>query len=112
MKTKQTVLTAIGVMALFIGQSAMAGSLQHFGNSAGHSVQAVGEGVAGVAKTTFGVVAIPLKGIGAVGKASGEVGDGFWDAANAPVKPLPISDENITSGPAPDKMFNQRGDDI
>lgn len=105
MKTKHRVLATLGLLALFAGQPAMASSLQHFGNSAGHSAQAVGEAVTGVAKTTFGVAAVPFKAVGAVGNASGKVGDAFWDAANAPIEGLPITDENITAGPSPDKMF-------
>ena len=45
---------------------------------------------------------MPLKASAAVGELSGEMGDAFWEAANAPVvDPLPITEDVVTIGPPP-----------
>jgi hypothetical protein len=75
-------------------------STQHVGQSAKHSAQAVGNTAVGVTKLVSGVVAIPFKGVGAVGSLSETVGDFLWDNASGDVA-LEVSEETVTAGPAP-----------
>jgi|GEM_PF-3769790 len=83
------------------------GSVQHFGQStqhvaqsATHSAKAVGNSAVGVTKLVSGVVAIPFKGLGAVGSLSETVGDFLWENASGNGK-LEVSEETVTAGPAP-----------
>lgn len=93
---------------LHVSGSVMAeGSLQHFGQSANHvaqstthSAQAVGNTAVGASQLVSGVVAIPFKGLGAVGSLSDTVGDFLWENA-AGETVLEISEETVTAGPAP-----------
>jgi hypothetical protein len=75
-------------------------STQHVAQSATHSAQAIGNTVVGSTKLVSGVVAIPFKGIGAVGSLSETVGDYLWENASGKVA-LEVSEETVTVGPAP-----------
>jgi hypothetical protein len=77
-------------------------SLQHSSRALTHSLNAVGHSFIGGAKLVSAVAAVPLKASAAVGELSGEMGDAFWEAANAPVvDPLPITEDVVTIGPPP-----------
>lgn len=85
------------------------GSLEHSSRAVTHSLQAVGEGMVAGVKLVSGVAAVPLKAAGAVGELSSEMGDAFWEAANAPVNgPLPVTDDAITVGPPPGEAIKQQ----
>jgi len=81
---------------------AQGSSGQHFSEAIGHSVQAAGHSVVGSAKLVSGTIAVPLIVIGGVGKVSQSAGEELWDIANQPIgTPLPISEETVSAGPAP-----------
>ena len=74
------------------------GSAEHFSESLGHSVQAVGHSTVAGFKLVSGSVAIPLVIVGEIGKASGEAGEALWEEANTP---LPLTEQVLTVGPSP-----------
>lgn len=83
------------------------GSMQHFGQSAQnaaqsakHSAATVGETLIGTSKLVSGVAAVPFKALGAVGHASGAIGDLLWENA-AGTEPLEVTEDTVTVGPAP-----------
>lgn len=80
-----------------IKNASAAGS--HASQSAAHSIAATGQVVSGI-------IAVPLMSAGAVGGVSARMGEELRDAANAPATgPLEISDETVTTGPAPDQAI-------
>ncbi len=93
----QTISSVVILLSLSIPVFA-GGSAQHFSNALNHSAQALVHSAAASIKLVSGVVAIPLMISGEIGKASGEIGETFWEEAN---KPLPITEEMITVGPTP-----------
>jgi hypothetical protein len=105
---KLSLKTSILIGLLHVSGSAMAeGSIQHFGQSsqhvaqsATHSARGVGNSVVGVTKLVSGVVAVPFKGLGAVGSLSETVGDFLWKNASGQSE-LTVSEETVTAGPAP-----------
>jgi len=92
------------LLALATSQTAYAqGSTQNFSEAAGHSVKATGHSVAGSAKLAVSAVAAPLIIVGSIGAVSQSAGEDLWNIANQPIgDPLPISDETVSAGPAPD----------
>ena len=105
------IILSISMIAslLLAGQTAMAeGSIRHSGQALTHSVQASAHSVGAAAKLTSAAVAIPLIAVGAVGQVSGEAGKVLLDEANGDFdKPLTVSDETVTAGPAPDQAVYQ-----
>lgn len=96
-------LTALATAFLLMTAQAHAGrAVQHSGQAIHQSANAAGYSMIGATQLVFGVVSVPLKLMGALSGASGEMGDSLWEAANAPIgEPLPIADESITAGPPP-----------
>jgi len=105
---KLLLTSTVLISLLNVSGSAMAeGSVQHFGQSAQHvtqsathSAKAVGNAAVGATKLVSGVVAIPFKGLEAVGSLSETVGDFLWENASGNAE-LEISEETVTAGPAP-----------
>jgi hypothetical protein len=98
MKSQKYVFMLLATF-LVTAQPAFAGeSLGHSIQGSKHASKAMAHSAIGAAKLTSGVVAVPLMGIGEVGKAVGDSGKAMWDSANTP---LPISDETITAGLPP-----------
>jgi len=97
------ILTVAVLMTLGTTQAAYAqGSAQHFSEAVGHSAQATGHSIVAGAKLASSAVAVPLIVIGGVGQVSQAAGEDLWDIANQPIgAPLPISDETVSVGPAP-----------
>ena len=90
---------------LLTAQPAFAGeSLGHSIQGSKHASKAMAHSAIGAAKLTSGIVAVPLMGIGEVGKAVGDSGKALWDSANTP---LPISDETVTAGLPPFIMHDK-----
>lgn len=96
-----TLIRFTGSIAILFSLSmpAMAGGIaHHLSESLDHSAQAIVHTTAAGFKLVSGVIAIPLMAGGEIGKVSGEIGEELWDEANSP---LPVTEEVITSGPAP-----------
>ena len=91
------------VAILTASASALAqGSGQNFSDAATHSTQGLGQSMVGGAQVSSAIVAVPLKLVGAVGHASDRSGDTLMNFAKDDGSlPLPIADETITVGPAP-----------
>lgn len=106
----RTLLVPCLFLSVFpLGVARAQSSLQHSSQAVAHSLQAVGESMVGGAKLVSGVAAIPLKAAGAVGELSSEMGDAFWEAANAPAgEPLPLTDDVITIGPPPGEAIRSQ----
>lgn len=106
----QTLLVPFLLLSVFPSGVAWAqSSLQHSSQAVTHSLQAVGESMVGGAKLVSGVAAIPLKAAGAIGELSSQMGDTFWEAANAPVRgPLPLTEDVITIGPPPGEAIKSQ----
>jgi hypothetical protein len=103
MKLKSMIAAALLIPTIGI-QPALAqvsGSAQHLSQSLTHSGQAIGHASIGTVKLTAAVVAVPLKIVGTVGRASGHAGDAIWDFANEPAKPLALGDDTLTAAPTP-----------
>ncbi len=100
-------------LILFISNAALAGdtysgqAIRHSGKSASHASQGVAHAIAGSGQVTSAAIAVPLLIGSAVGTASGVAGEGLMDTASRPAgsKPLTISDETVTVGPAPDEAL-------
>jgi len=105
---KKTVLTLAMLLAAITGaQQAMAGgSMQHASQALVHSAQASGHAVLASAQLTSAAVAIPLQVVGAVGAVSGRAGDALMQQADEDFsKPLKLSHETVTAGPAPSEAL-------
>lgn len=97
----------IGLLALSAaGAAQAAGMSEHAENAAVASGSAVvASGVAATeaaiasGQLVSGVAALPLKGVGAVGKVADSAGDALLSVATD--EPLPISEESVTASPAP-----------
>jgi len=100
------------LLLLFAGPPVFAGgSVEHSSAAIVHSAQAGGHSMVAGVKLVSGAVAIPLQAAGAIGRASGEVGDELWRAANTPEgDPLPIAPEAFSAGPPPGEALEEDGD--
>lgn len=100
-------LVVLTLLLGFIGEPALAeGPLVHSGQSVQHSGMAFGHTTVGSAKLASGVAAVPFAALAVSGQVSGEISEELWEAANAPVGvALPIAEETVTAGPAPDKAL-------
>ena len=102
---KKIILTALCLLAPLgsayaqgsVGHSAQA--VKHGSQAAANSAASVAHGLVAAGKVTSGVAAVPLKAVGAVGKAADAAGDALMQEAGT--GPLPVSDEAITAGPPP-----------
>ncbi len=100
-------------LVLFISNSALAGdtysgqAVRHSGKAVSHASEGIGNAIVGSGQVTSAVIAVPLIMGSAVGTVSGVAGSTLMDAAASPAtcKPLKISDETVTAGPAPDKVL-------
>lgn len=102
MKMLRVLFPGLALLVAGLPPATAQSSLQHGSQALTHSLNAVGHSFIGGAQLVSGVVAVPLKASAAVGELSGEMGDAFWEAANAPVvDPLPITDNVVTIGPPP-----------
>ena len=102
MKSFRNHIPSLIFLLAVAANSSAQNSFQHSGQAITHSLQALGDGMVAGTKLVFGVAAVPLKVIGAVGELSGQMGDSLWEAANAPVgAPLPVTDDVISVGPSP-----------
>jgi hypothetical protein len=107
MKILPALFPGLALMVVGLPQATAQSSLQHSSQALTHSLNAVGHSFIGGAQLVSGVVAVPLKASAAVGELSGEMGDAFWEAANAPVvDPLPITGDVVTIGPPPAEALN------
>jgi len=108
--TIRKIVVPVSFIAVMAIQPVMAaeGSMQNLAKASEHSVQALGHGLAAGGQLVSGVVAIPLKVVGAVGEVSGNAGDALWDISTGE---LPITDETVTAGPSPSDAMN-KGDEI
>ena len=100
MKTiRQKIYTAVICAAL--SPLAMAGgSAEASAQAVTHSLQAVGYSIEGVFRLASGVVALPLMSVGAVGEASGHIGEALWEVADEqPTAALPVTDDVLTTAP-------------
>lgn len=77
-----------------------AASGQHAVAASGHAASAVGHGAAASGQIVGGAVALPLKAVGAVGQVADKAGDALLDSTGVS-KPLPVSDDTVSAGPAP-----------
>ena len=113
MKTNIAIIS-ITLLAASVTQTACAATSgsQNLSKGIEHSVQAVGYSVAGSAQLASGAIAVPLIAIGSVGELSKAAGTDLMRTANTPIgTPLPVSDETVSAGPAPDKALRkERGD--
>ena len=114
MKKIMTTLTLIIGLIAAGPQANAAGSGQHSAQAStnaaqasAHMAAASGHAIVGVTKLASGAVAVPLMISGAVGKASGKAGEVLWNGAEIG-KPLKVSDETVTAGPAPDQALEQK----
>ncbi len=102
MKMLRVLFPGLALLVAGLPPATAQSSLQHSSQALTHSLNAVGHSFIGGAQLVSGVVAVPLKVSAAVGELSGEMGDAFWEAANAPVvDPLPITNDVVTIGPPP-----------
>ena len=108
--TIRKIVLPVSFIAVVATQPVMAaeGSLQNLGKASEHSVQALGHGLAAGGQLVSGVVAVPLKVVGAVGEVSGKAGDALWNISSGE---LPVTDETITASPSPSDVMNE-GDEI
>ncbi len=107
---KKTVITWSMLLATVAGgQQAMAGgSMQHAGQASAYSVQASGHAVLAATQLTSAVAAAPLQVAGAVGAVSGRAGAALMQQANDDFsKPLKVTNETVTAGPAPSTALYQ-----
>lgn len=92
------------------------GSVRHLAQAStnaaqasGHIAAASGHAVLAGAKLTSGTIAVPLMVSGAIGQASGKAGEVLWKEAHEEFgKPLKVSDETVTAGPAPDRALEEQ----
>ncbi|WP_081441953.1 hypothetical protein [Mariprofundus ferrooxydans] len=105
MKKMMMISMVLAVMAG--GQQAMAqGSVRHSGQALNHSVQASGHAVVAGAQLTSAAIAIPMVAAGAVGAASTQSGAALLKQADSDFdRPLSISEETVTAGPAPSEAL-------
>lgn len=68
--------------------------------ASGHTAAASANGVAVSGQVASGAVALPLKVVGALGTAADKTGNILLDASGIS-KPLPVSDDTVSAGPAP-----------
>lgn len=68
--------------------------------ASGNVAAASGHGIVASGQVVSGVVALPFKAIGAVGKASDRAGDALIGASGMS-KPLTVSDEIVSAGAPP-----------
>jgi len=102
MKILPALFPGLALMVAGLPLATAQSSLQHSSLALTHSLNAIGHSFIGGAQLVSGVVAVPLKASAAVGELSGEMGDAFWEAANAPVvEPLTITEDVVTIGPPP-----------
>ena len=107
MKTANLVL-AVVISSFTVSAPVYAGgSAEHFSESLGHSVQAIGHSTVAGFKLVSGSVAIPLVIVGEIGKASGEAGEALWEEANTS---LPLTEKVLTVGPSPADAMASEGD--
>ena len=107
MKMLRVLFPGLALLVAGLPPAEAQSSLQHSSYALTHSLNAVGHSFIGGAQLVSGVVAVPLKASAAVGELSGEMGDAFWEAANAPVvDPLPITTDVVTIGPPPAEALN------
>ena len=100
-------LMAAGLV-VFSSQSFAQGSMQNFSTALDNSGKAVGNSVVGTVKLSAAVIGAPLFVSGKIGEAMGDAGEGLIDFANSTEsESLPITDENITTGPNPKQALNQ-----
>lgn len=103
MNTNQLSIAALALVLLGCSggpyQHATA-STQHAAAASGHAASAATHGAVASGQVVTGAVALPLKAVGAVGKAADKAGDTLLDATGDS-KPLHVSDETVSAGPAP-----------
>lgn len=96
-------ILALSALLLGCSQSPLqhaVASTQHAAAASGHTASAVGHGAAASGQIVSGAVALPLKVVGAVGQVADKAGDALLDTSGVS-KPLPVSDDNVSAGPAP-----------
>lgn len=107
MKHPQALL--LTVSALFATSPLYAaGSGQHSAAASAHAAASATHGVVGSAKLGAAITSIPLQAVGALGQASGQAGAALADWSEGDTGPLPISDQPLAAGPAPDQMLQQQ----
>lgn len=107
MKTKLPTLLAAILLITASGLASAGGPLHQSAQAVQYSGQAVGHSIAASGRLSAGVIALPLKAVGAIGQASGRAGDELWEAADWD-RPLPLTEEHLTIGPAPDQALEPR----
>jgi len=81
---------------------AAGGASYHLSQALANSMEALAQATVGGLKLVSGAIAVPLMVGGEIGKVSGQAGDELWEEANTPIgKPLVITDDVVTAGPAP-----------
>lgn len=96
-RSRLTLAVPAALALLVLPAAAQANPLRHSGQASEHAVVASGHGSAAVATGAAAVVAVPLMGVGELGKAAGAVGERLWDATN---QPLEVTRETVESRPA------------
>jgi hypothetical protein len=86
---------------------AAGGASEHSAQSVKHSALAASNGVVASAKTASGVIAVPLKIVGAVGNVSDHAGDSLMENAIT-TTPLEVSDKTVTAGPPPNEALKKK----
>lgn len=105
--TTRTLKVTLAIALLTATALAQAGGPVHQSAQAiGYSGQAMGNSVTAGARLSAGVVALPLKAVGALGQGIGHAGDDLWNAASWD-RPLPLTEEHLTIGPPPNQAINQ-----
>jgi len=108
-----TLLTAVIFSGNALAQNSIGpsgGSLTHSGQSIKHSVQAIGHGSLAGAKLTTGIIAIPLKVVGAVATTVGHISDtaseDLWNTASG--NPFKLTEQNfIKAGLPPNEAIKE-----
>ncbi len=99
---KKIIVNGCLLMALMVQPAcaldSVANSAKHTGLASKHMMQAGAHAVGGVVKAGSTVAALPVIGVGKIGKALEGSGEKMWDYGTTP---LVISDDTITAGAPP-----------
>ncbi|MBI2994459.1 MAG: hypothetical protein HYY48_09850 [Gammaproteobacteria bacterium] len=109
MKQSTSMITGFAITAMISMPVAAGGASYHLSQALANSMEALAQTTVGGLKLISGSIALPLMMGGEIGKVSGQVGDELWEEANTPIgKPLVITDDIVTAGPAPAEAMKSK----
>ena len=94
----------------FAGGTPGGRALDESARASWHASAGLAHGIVASGQAVSAVAAVPFAIAGSVGGVSTEVANGLVDAATAPVGcPLPVTDETVTAGVAPNEALKSNG---